>query len=1351
MNYTLMERKRLRYNFGRSPEVIEIPNLLETQLESYNKFLRGDGKEPSGIEKAFRSVFPIVAGNGRASITYRKHELKEPPFTEEECLKHGRSYASPIVAKLSLEVRDKTDKNKPPTIIDDDEVYMGDLLLMTDDGSFVVNGTVRSIVAQLHRSPGVFFYHDGGNNVTGKFIYSARIIPYNGSWLDFEFDSNEHLFVRVDKRHKLAVNWLFSALGLSNEEILATFFEKNKVTVRNGQFFLDVVPEHLRDETVDFDIKDNDGKIIVERGHRITGENIEAIVEAGLEEIPIPAEHLHGKVLSNDVNVGDDKPIKCNTELEAEHTDKILESKIAEFGIIYTNDVNRGAYISETMRAHYIEGQEASIAEIYKVIRQGDQFNKEEAAKFFENIFFNEERYNLSDIGRMKLNKRLGFDKITGPLHLTKEDLIETSKILVNIKDGISEVDDIDSLENRRVRRAGEMVQNAFRLGLLKVERAVKERLSLPDIDTKEMKDLISAKAVSSAIGDFFMSSQLSQMLDEVNPLSEITHKRRVSALGPGGLSRERAGFEVRDVHPSHYGRLCPIETPEGPNIGLINSLAIYASINSFGFLETPYRVVKDRVITEKVVYISAMDEWEHVIASASVNINNKNKITEDIVPVRYRNEVILRSANEVTLIDVSPKQLISVATSLIPFLEHDDANRALMGSNMQRQAVPLVKAEKPLVGTGMEKYVARDSGSCTLAKRAGVVEEVDSKRIVVRITEQTDDIPVDIYPLDTYKRTNYNTCINQLPAVRVNDKVVAGDILADGSAADLGELSIGTNLRIGLMCWKGYNFEDAILLSERLVQDEKLTSVHIVESVCRARTNNKQSPDEITRDIPNVGEAVLSNLDKSGIVQIGTEVKTGDILVGMVTPKSDEQLSPEESLLLAVFGEKATNVKDSSLRVPPGMKGTVIDVQIFTREGVEKDERAMEEDANILQEAKRDSDTQYEIYNKITKDQLASRLSGKEVKKAKGLKKGESLTTARLNKMKLEEIFDISMADTELNSFIEKRRQGLKEVKSKLDKQFRDKQKAINAGETSLPPGVIKMVKVHIAVKRHIQPGDKMAGRHGNKGVVSAIMPIEDMPYDKHGNVLDVLLSPLGLPSRMNIGQLLEAHLGKAAKGLGDKITKLIEKEQKIDMLRKFLSSIYGDMDDGAAQKYIDGLSDKELLNFCSTLKDGVPMASYIFDGATEEDIHRLLDLAETPSMEKEVLYDGRTGQTYEQEVTTGYMYMLKLNHMVEDKIHARSIGSYGLVTQQPLGGKSKMGGQRFGEMEVWALEAYGAAYTLQEMLTVKSDDVEGRKKVYKNIIEGSTEVNSYIPESFNVLIREIRSLGFNIECNFS
>lgn len=1350
-----MERKRLRYNFGSFAEVVAIPSLLDNQKESYKKFLEPYKDNPSGIDQAFKSIFPIESHNGKASIEYLGYKIGESDYDIEECRKHGTSYTAPIHAKLSLIIKEKADKKEKIKKKIEQEVYMGDVHKMTPIGSFIVNGTERAVVSQLHRSPGVFFNHDKGiTHVSGKLFYSARIIPYNGSWLDFEFDLKGNVCARIDRRHRLPVNYLLGALDMSNQEILSYFFGKDLFQIKDGKLLLHIASNHIKDEMVGFDIKNSKGELLVAKGRRITDENVEAIAKANIKELPVDEDYLYNKVLAEDITVDGEILVPCNTKLRSENIKTIIDAGIKSFHTIYTNDVNRGAFISDTIKNNPItEGRSNAISEIYKIMRPGDQYNKEEAEKFFNNLFFTNIRYNLSGVGRMKLNKRLGREELSGDMALSKQDILGTIKALIDIRDGISEVDDIDSLENRRVRRVGEMVQNAFRLGLIRIERAVKERLSLPEIDKQTPKDLISAKAVSSAVNEFFMSSQLSQLMDQINPLSEITHKRRVSALGPGGLSRERAGFEVRDVHPSHYGRLCPIETPEGPNIGLINSMAIYSKVNDYGFLVTPYRVVKNGRITDEIVDVSAMDEWEHIIASTNAKINAKNKLVDELVPVRHKNEVLLKPASEVTLIDVSSKQLISVAASLIPFLEHDDANRALMGSNMQRQAVPLIKSDKPLVGTGMEKNVAQDSGCCLKARREGVVELVDAKHIVVRTTDTSDELPVDIYPLTKFYRTNQNTCINQIPAVKLNDFVLAGDVLADGAASDKGELAIGTNLRIGLMCWKGYNFEDSILISERLVANEKLTSMHIVELKCIARST-KLGDEEITADIPNVGVSALSSLDDSGIVRIGAEVRTGDILVGMVTPKSEEQLTPEENLLRAIFGEKASNVKDSSLRVPPGVKGTVIDVQIFTREGVEKDARSKEEDKNFLKEARNHVDTMLGIIRKGTEDQLKEKLLNKQAYEKKGkTRQIIKLTKAHLKDMHLERLFDLSIVDTSgnpldtYNNLLDRSRESITKRERELNQSYKTQVKKIKEGDKDLPPGIIKMAKVHIAVKRHVQPGDKMAGRHGNKGVVSAIMPVEDMPYDEQGNPLDIVLSPLGLPSRMNIGQLLEAHLGYAAKELGNKIQTLLNKEKEITSLRSLVKNIYKNMDNGAAYEYIDSLDDKQLKDFCKSLSDGVPMASPVFNSASEEDIARLLELADATALEKQNFYDGRTGEPFNQQITSGYMYILKLNHLVEDKIHARSIGSYGLVTQQPLGGKSKMGGQRFGEMEVWALEAYGAAYTLQEMLTVKSDDIEGRKHVYKNIIEGGSKVNAYIPESFNVLIKEIRALGLNID----
>ena len=1346
MSYSLMERKRLRRRYSRMRDIVDIPDLLCSQIQSYDKFLYSSEQEISGIERAFRNVFPIEGHLKRASIEYDSYELGEPIYTVDECRKQGSSYVAPLYAHLRLLIKNKDDNYETIKEQKAGRVYMGDIHLMTLGGSFIVNGTERVVVSQLHRSPGVFFNQTRGRGTKAdKIFYSARVIPYNGSWLDIEFNNKEQVIACVDRRYKIPINYLFCALGMTNEEILDEFFEKDKIEIREGKIFLHFVPDHLKDQVISFDVYDKKGHKLAAEGHRITTLDVQKMVDADIKELEVPSQYLYGKSLARGTRGENGDAIPCNTRIDEEILKSIRSRGVTNLETIYTSDLNKGSFIADTMLDYPISNQMEAIRRIYTTMRPVEQLTDEIAQKFFENLFFNQERYKLSPVGRMKFNKRLKRKSLEGSMTLTKEDIIDTVKVLMDIRNGSGEIDDIDSLGNRRIRQVGEMVENYLRLGLLRIERAVRERLSLPEVDKQTPKELISAKAISAAIREFFTGSQLSQLVDQVNPLAEVTHKRRVSALGPGGLSRDRAGFEVRDVHPTHYGRLCPIETPEGPNIGLISSMAIYSRINDYGFLETPYRKIKNKKMTDEIVYISAMDEWEHVIAQDDSYFVN-GSATNAMLPVRHKNEVTLKPRDEVTLMDVSPKQLISVAASLIPFLEHDDANRALMGSNMQRQSVPLMKRQKPLVGTGMEKYVARDSGCCVLAKRAGIVEKVDSQRIVVRVTEGKDDLPVDIYTLTKFRRSNQNTCINQIPVVEKGMKVMSNDILADGSATDMGELALGTNLRVGLMCWKGYNFEDSILLSEHLVTNEALTSVHIMEFSCIARTT-KLGDEEITQDIPNVGEVALASLDEVGIVYIGAKVKTGDVLVGMVTPKGGDQFTPEENLLRAIFGEKASNVKDSSLKVPPGVKGTVINVQVFTREGFEKDIRAREIDRDLLEQARKDLDTRYQIVSSVTATQLKQQLLGKAVVKAKKLKAGGKLTKDYLGACSLEDLFDLSMENAQLNDMLDTANEKLTEVQLELEKQYARQEKKIQSGDSGLPPGVIKMVKVFVALKRHIQPGDKMAGRHGNKGVVSAIMPVEDMPYDEQGNPVDIVLSPLGLPSRMNIGQLLEAHLGSAAKILGDKLTRLIKKQSNIQAARELLNQVYADMDEGKAVQFIESLKDEDFLEFSSSLQDGIPFTTQVFDGAKENDIAHLLSLADLPATEKRFLYDGRTGERFEQEVTVGYMYMLKLNHLVEDKMHARSIGSYGLVTQQPLGGKAQMGGQRFGEMEVWALEAYGAAYTLREMLTVKSDDVEGRKQVYKNIIEGRPASRTNVPESFKVLLREIRSLGLNID----
>ena len=1345
-----MQRKRLRKKFGKSHNLIDVPSLLQSQRDSYRGFLYGSDGESSGIQKAIDSIFPINGRTGRASIEFESCRLDDPFYNLMESRMHGASYTAPLYAKLRLVIRDRADKYKTIKKQIEQEVYLGDIHLMTDVGTFIVNGTERVVVSQLHRSPGVFFSHDKGNTyISGKLFYSARIIPYHGSWLDFEFDTRDRLYARVDRRHRLPVNLLFTALDMNIKEILDEFYTKDEIQIREGKLFLRMISEHLKGEMAIFDIKDKNNKILIAKDQRITPDQIRKLEQAGIEELEIPSEYLHDKVLAEDIKVNNES-IECNTLITKDILDMIIASDITEFHTIYTSELTKSSFVSDTMRDYPIKDKEEAILEIYRIMRPGEMENSEVAKQFFNNLFFSEERYSLSQVGRMKLNKRLGRqDENEGGLVLNKRDIVDTVKTLLDIREGVSEVDDIDSLSNRRVRRVGEMMYNHLRLGLLRIERAVRERLSLPDVESHAPKDLISAKAVSGALRDFFTGSQLSQLIDQVNPLAEITHKRRISALGPGGLSRDRAGFEVRDVHPTHYGRLCPIETPEGANIGLINSMAIYARINEYGFLETPYRKVADGRVTDEVVYVSAMDEWMHTIAPGGSALDKKDVFIDDMLMVRYKGDVVLKAREEITLMDVDAKQLISVAASLIPFLEHDDANRALMGSNMQRQAVPLMKKQKPLVGTGMETYVARDSGSCVLAERAGIVEQIDAKHIVVRTTEEDDQLPVDIYPLTKFHRSNQNTVINQTPVVSVGNRVEPMDVLADGAATDLGELAIGTNLRVGFMCWKGYNFEDSILISERLVTDEALTSIHIMEFICTVR-NTKLGDEEVTREIPNIGEAMLADLDESGIIRVGAQVTSGDILVGVITPKSEDTLTPEENLLRAVFGEKAANVKDNSLRLPSGVKGTVIDVQVFTKGQENKDKRAKEIDKEQLVETRQETKIRYQIVCKVTETNLKERLVGKPVAKASKLKAGRKLTKSYLAKCDLQDLFALSMQSAALNNALESARDNLEKVQKELNKQLRKKEKKIRAGDAGLPPGVLKIVKVYVAAKRPIQAGDKLAGRHGNKGVVSAIMPVEDMPYDDDGNALDIVLSPLGLPSRMNIGQLLEAHLGYAAKRLGDKITQLVKREQNVAALRRLLKKVYGDMDDNRAKEYVDSLSDKQLLDLCENYQEGIPFATPVFYGANETDVKALLEYADASVTEKMILYDGLTGESFDHPVTVGQMYMLKLNHLVEDKIHARSIGSYGLVTRQPLGGKAQMGGQRFGEMEVWALESYGAAYTLQEMLTVKSDDEKGRSEMYKSIIDGNSTSVTYVPESFNVLVNEIRSLGLNIDYKY-
>ncbi len=1355
MAYSYTEKKRIRKDFGKLPHVMDIPYLLAIQLDSYQKFTQSDkpaeARLDCGLHAAFKSVFPIVSYSGSAALEYVSYVLGKPAFDVNECILRGVTYAVPLRVKVRLIIYDKESANKSIKDIKEQEVYMGEIPLMTDNGTFVINGTERVIVSQLHRSPGVFFDHDKGKtHSSGKLLYSARIIPYRGSWLDFEFDPKDMVYVRIDRRRKLPATILLRALGFSSEQMLEMFFETNNFQVeKDGAFSLELIASRLRGDVATFDIKDKKGAVIVEEGRRITARHIRQIEKAGVTKLEVPREYLLGRAVARDVvdTKTGEVLVECNAEITEDILTTLLDSGVSELQTLYTNELDCGPFISETLRIDPTRTELEALVEIYRMMRPGEPPTKESAEGLFQNLFFSQERYDLSAVGRMKFNRRLGREDETGEGTLSNDDIVDVLKTLIDIRNGSGIVDDIDHLGNRRVRSVGEMAENQFRVGLVRVERAVKERLSMAESEGLMPQDLINAKPVAAAVKEFFGSSQLSQFMDQNNPLSEVTHKRRVSALGPGGLTRERAGFEVRDVHPTHYGRVCPIETPEGPNIGLINSLATYARTNSYGFLESPYRKVIDGVVTNNIEYLSAINESQYVIAQASAELNDKAEFVEDLVSVRYFGDFTLKPKADIQYMDVSPRQVVSVAASLIPFLEHDDANRALMGSNMQRQAVPTLKAQKPLVGTGMERNVARDSGVCVVAKRGGVVDRVDAGRIVIRVHDeetQAGDAGVDIYNLTKYTRSNQNTCINQRSIVNVGDTVGRGDILADGPSVDLGELALGQNMRIAFMPWNGYNFEDSILVSERVVQEDRFTTIHIQELTCIAR-DTKLGSEEISSDIPNVGESALSKLDESGIVYIGAEVGPGDILVGKVTPKGETQLTPEEKLLRAIFGEKASDVKDTSLRVPSSTKGTVIDVQVFTRDGLEKDARSKEIEKSHLNQVRKDLNEEYRIVEGATFERLRKALLGSKISSGKNVKKGDVITDELLDNLEAENWFKLRVADDALNEQLDFAEEQLVERRKILDERFEDKKRKLETGD-DLAPGVLKIVKVYLAIKRRIQPGDKMAGRHGNKGVISVIMPVEDMPYDEKGQTVDIVLNPLGVPSRMNVGQVLEMHLGMAAKGLGDKINVMLEEQRQVADLRKFLHDVYNTIG-GAKPEDLDSFSDAEILHLADNLKDGVPMATPVFDGAKESEIKELLRLGDLSDTGQTTLYDGRTGDAFQRPVTVGYMYMLKLNHLVDDKMHARSTGSYSLVTQQPLGGKAQFGGQRFGEMEVWALEAYGAAYTLQEMLTVKSDDVAGRTKMYKNIVDGDHRMEPGMPESFNVLVKEIRSLGINME----
>ncbi|MBT4964291.1 MAG: DNA-directed RNA polymerase subunit beta [Francisellaceae bacterium] len=1360
LSYT--EKKRIRADFGSRVETLKVPSLLKIQLDSYEKFLQlnlpASSRANIGLESAFSSVFPITSFSGRATLEYISYSIGKPPFDVIECRTRGINYSAPMRVKVRLIIYEKDTPADAMVVKDirEQEVYMGEIPLMTDQGTFVINGTERVVVSQLHRSPGIFFEHDKGRTHTsGKLLYAARIIPYRGSWLDIEFDPKDCIYVRIDRRRKLPATVLLKAIGLTSEEILDTFFENHDFRFENEQVILNLVPSRLRGEVIGIDITAPDGTVISEADKRITAKHIRHLEKHNITELVVPTEFIIGRVLSHDIidEETGEVLIEANTELTHEVITEMRKSQVHKFAVLYTNDLDKGSYLSDTLRIDSAKSKLDALVEIYRMMRPGEPPTLDSAEQLFKNLFFSSDRYDLSEVGRMKFNRRVGRDEVEGEGVLSKIDIIDAIRTLIEVRDGRSEIDDIDHLGNRRVRSVGEMTENQFRIGLVRVERAVKERLSLAESENLMPQDLINAKPVSAAIKEFFGSSQLSQFMDQNNPLSEITHKRRVSALGPGGLTRDRAGFEVRDVHITHYGRVCPIETPEGPNIGLINSLAAYAQTNKYGFLESPYIKVVNTKVTDEIVFLSAIEEGQYVIAQANARLNDKRELIDDLVSSRHKSEFTLTSKDRVQFMDVSPRQIVSVAAALIPFLEHDDANRALMGSNMQRQAVPTLLPDKPLVGTGMERVVAVDSGVTVSALRSGVVDQVDAARIVVKVDNveaDADESGVDIYNLTKYVRSNQNTCINQIPLVGVGDKIKVNDILADGPSTDMGELALGQNLLVAFMPWNGYNFEDSIIISERLVEEDRFTSIHIEELTCIAR-DTKLGAEEVTPDIPNVSEGTLGKLDEAGIVHIGAEVNSGDILVGKITPKGEAQLTPEEKLLRAIFGEKASDVKDTSLRVPTGMNGTVIDVQVFTRDGVQKDIRAVSIEDELLDNIKKDLNDELRIReidmytraSNIVIDQIAS--GG-----PRGLSAGDKITQEYIESLSRGQWCEIRLKDDKRNEELEAIADQFESLKEEFQAKLKEKHDKLKQGD-DLAPGVLKIVKVFLAVKRRVQPGDKMAGRHGNKGVISTIVPVEDMPYTEDGTPVDIILNPLGVPSRMNIGQVLETHLGWAAKGLGLKLGKMLRNNASDEDVKTYLEGIYNlqhNVDSNAEKKVdLSSYSSKELAELSKNLTKGVPIATPVFDGVKESEIKALLKMADLPESGQTTLYDGRTGVAFDRPITIGLMYLLKLNHLVDDKMHARSTGSYSLVTQQPLGGKAQFGGQRFGEMEVWALEAYGASYTLQEMLTVKSDDVAGRTKMYKSIVDGDHHMEPGIPESFNVLIKEIRSLGLNIE----
>jgi len=1351
MDYTYTEKKRIRKNFGKRKQIIEIPSMLDIQTDSYAGFLNTNGDSEkrvnSGIHKAFNSVFPIISHSGHVKLKYVDYSVGTPLFNVQECQLRGLTYAAPLKVLMKLEICERENLEKIKEI-KEQEVFMGDIPLMTNKGSFIINGTERVVVSQLHRSPGVFFDHDKGKtHSSGKLLYSARIIPYRGSWLDFEFDPKDALFARIDRKRKLPATILLRALGYETLEIIDLFFDKDEVKFEKDTFKLKLIPERLKGTIAIDDLKIKN-KVIIEAGKIFNARHVKMLQDAKIDYLPISEEYLFGKIIGQDIidQETGEILIPLNTTIDVDNIETLKKLNLDSLKILFTNEIDNGPYISNTLLIDPSTNQLEAQVEIYKMMRPGEPPTKEAAQNLFTNLFFVEERYDLSEVGRMKFNARLGSNNSSEGI-LSKEDIVDVIKELVNIRNGNGIVDDIDHLGNRRVRSVGEMIENVYRVGLVRVERAVKERLTIAESEGLMPQELINAKPVMAAIKEFFGSSQLSQFMDQNNPLSEITHKRRISALGPGGLTRERAGFEVRDVHPTHYGRVCPIETPEGPNIGLINSLAVFSRTNKYGFLETPYRKVKNSKVTNEIEYLSAIDESKYVIAQANAELDNKGKFKDDFISCRHLNEFLMSPPEKIEYIDVSPMQIVSVASSVIPFLEHDDANRALMGSNMQRQAVPTLITEKPLVGTGMERAIARDSHAALIANRGGTVDSVDAGRIVVRVNDNettSDEAGVDIYNLTKYTRSNQNTCINQRPLVKVGDIIAKNDVLADGPSTDLGELALGQNMLIAFMPWNGYNFEDSILISDRVVEEDRFTTIHIEELTCITR-DTKLGAEEITADIPNVSESLLGKLDESGIVYVGAEIKPNDILVGKVTPKGETQLSPEEKLLRAIFGEKASDVKDTSLRVPSGIEGTVIDVRVYTRDGIDKDDRSLDIEKEQIELVKKDISDQLRIYENDILFRVKNLILNKVSEGGpNNLKKGDKVTNDYLNDLDKSNWLDIRIRDEKINVQLEKLSAQLTKQKKSLEETLEKQEAKISAGGDLLP-GVLKIIKVYLAVKRRLQPGDKMAGRHGNKGVISMIVPVEDMPHMEDGTPVDVILNPLGVPSRMNVGQVLETHLGWAAKGLGIKIGKMLDDNTSVKNIRAFLETVYSV---GANEKTkLTSFSDEEVLNLANNLRAGVPMATPVFDGANENEIKEMLELADLPVSGQSKLIDGRTGEYFDRDITVGYMNVLKLNHLVDDKMHARSTGPYSLVTQQPLGGKAQFGGQRFGEMEVWALEAYGAGFTLQEMLTVKSDDVSGRNKMYKNIVDDTQNIDAGMPESFNVLMKEIKSLGINIE----